>query len=145
MEHIKLNYSIFPFLSGLAALKNLEPLIYNVVDSSWNVMAYGDTQEGKWRWNWRMVWVASALHTTSEHGVSIVTTADVHTLVANSRLNWRLCRFKWTPPFHQKTKSGFCECAITFQLASNNSYTICRVSRNEQLRFWVSMNTVTIA
>jgi len=27
-------------------------------------------------------------------------------------------RFKWTRPFRRKTKYGFCECAITFQLAS---------------------------
>ena len=27
-------------------------------------------------------------------------------------------RFKWTCPFRRKTKSGFCACAITFQLAS---------------------------
>ena len=29
-------------------------------------------------------------------------------------------RFKWTRPFHRKTKSGFCACAITFQLACTN-------------------------
>ena len=55
----------------------------------WNVMAPGDAQEGKWRGNWRMQWVASTLHTTSEHGVSSITTADVHTSAAGSRLNWR--------------------------------------------------------
>jgi len=26
--------------------------------------------------DWRMQWVASTLHTTSEHGVSSITTAD---------------------------------------------------------------------
>jgi len=36
-------------------------------------------REGKWRGNWRMEWVASTLHTTSEHGVSSITTADAHT------------------------------------------------------------------
>jgi hypothetical protein len=40
-----------------------------VVESSWNVMAHGDAQEGKWRGNRRMEWVANTLHTTSEHGV----------------------------------------------------------------------------
>jgi len=30
------------------------------------------------------------------------------------------CRFKWTRPFRRKTKSGFCACAITFQLASTS-------------------------
>jgi len=33
-------------------------------------------REGKWRGNWRMEWVSSTLHTTSEHGVSSITTAD---------------------------------------------------------------------
>ena len=38
-------------------------------ESSWNVMAHGDVREGKWRGNWRIEWVASTLHTTSEHGL----------------------------------------------------------------------------
>jgi hypothetical protein len=32
-------------------------------------MAHGDAREGKWRGNWLIEWVASALYTTSEHGV----------------------------------------------------------------------------
>ena len=88
------------------------------VESSWNVMAHGDTREGKWRGNWWMEWVASTLHTTSEHGVSSITTADAHTSAAGSRLNWRPRRFKWTRPFRRKTKCGFCACAITFQTQS---------------------------
>jgi len=47
-------------------------------------------REGKWRGNGRMEWVASTLHTTSERGVSSITTADAHTSAASSRLNWRL-------------------------------------------------------
>jgi len=86
--------------------------------SSWNVMAHGDAREGKWGGKWRMEWVASTLHATSEHGVSSITTADTHTSAANSRLNWRSRRFKWTRPFRRKTKSGFCACAITFQKQS---------------------------
>ena len=39
------------------------------VESSWNVMSHGDAREGKWKGNWRMEWVDSTLHTTSEHGV----------------------------------------------------------------------------
>ena len=77
----------------------------------------------KWMGNWRMEWVASTLHTTSEHGVSSITTADAHTSAASSRLNWRPFRFKWTRPFRRKTKSGFCACAIVFQLASKSSFT----------------------
>ena len=78
-------------------------------------------REGKWRGSWRMEWVASTLHTTSEHGVSsinTITTADAHTSAASSWLNWCPRRFKWTRPFRRKTKSGFCACAITFQVAS---------------------------
>jgi len=69
--------------------------------SNWNVKSHGDWREGKWRGNWRMVWVVSTLHTTSEHGVSSITTADVHTSAASSRLNWRLRRFKRTRPFRR--------------------------------------------
>ena len=93
----------------------MEREISALVDSSWNVMAHG---EGKWRGNLRMEWVASTLHTTSEHGISSITTADAHTSAASSWLNWSPRQFKWTGPFQRKTKSGFCVCAITFQLAS---------------------------
>jgi hypothetical protein len=82
-------------------------------------MAYGDAWAGKRRGNWRMEWVASTLLATSEHGVSSITIADAHTLAASSGRNWRLRRFEWPRPFRRKTKSGFCACAITFQLASN--------------------------
>ena len=89
------------------------------LEYSWNVMAHGDARERQWRGNWRMEWVASTLHTTSELGVSSITTADAHTSAASSRLNWRPRRFKWTRPFRRKTKSGFCACAITFQTQSD--------------------------
>jgi len=65
-----------------------------------------------------MEWVASTLHTTSEPGVSSITTADENTSAASSRLKWRPRRLKWTRPFRRKTKSGFCACAITFQTRS---------------------------
>ena len=82
-----------------------------------HTVTHGRGSEGG---NWRMQWVASTLHTTSEHGVSSITTADEHTSAASNRLNWR------HPPadlnghvrFARKTKSGFCACDITFQLAS---------------------------
>ena len=66
------------------------------------------------------LWVASTLYTTSEHGVSSITTADAHTSAASIRLNWRPRGFKWTRPFRRKTKSGICACAITFQMQSTN-------------------------
>jgi hypothetical protein len=90
----------------------------SVSESSWNVVAHRNAWEEKWRGNWRMVWVASTLHTTSEHGVCSITTADARTSAASSRLNWRPRWFKWTRPFHRKKKSGFCACAITFRTQS---------------------------
>jgi hypothetical protein len=119
-------------ISTLQAICRLQPSLFclqlkysliclHTADWSWNVMAHGEAREGKWRANWRMEWVASTLYTTSEHGVSSITTVDAHTSAASSRLNWRPCRFKWTRPFRRKTKSGFCASAITFQLTSTNS------------------------
>jgi len=35
-----------------------------------------------------MEWVASTFHTSMEHGVSSITTADAQTSAASSRLNW---------------------------------------------------------
>jgi hypothetical protein len=105
----RLHVSCFSFLSDFT--------LY-FVQSSWNVMGNGDAREGKWEGNWRMEWVKSTLHTTSEHGVTSITTANAHNSAASSRLNWSPCWFKWTQPFRRKTKSGFCACAITFQTQS---------------------------
>ena len=91
-------------------------------------MAHGDAREGKWRGNWRMEWVASTLHTNSQHGVSSITTADAHTSAASSRLNWCPRRFKWTPPFRRKTKRVFCACVITFQTQSTPVTFLSRVT-----------------
>jgi hypothetical protein len=98
----------------------IEKLTVKMVESSWNVMAYGDARE-KWRGNKRMKWEASKRHMTAEHRLArTVQTpqADVHSSPASSRQNWRPSRFKWTRPFRRKTKSGFCTCAITFQTQS---------------------------
>jgi hypothetical protein len=81
-------------------------------------MAHSDAWEGKWRGNWWMEWIASTLHTTLEHGLSSITTADAHTSAASSRLNCCPRRFKWTRLFRWKTKVVFSACAITFQTQS---------------------------
>jgi hypothetical protein len=129
------------------------------LDSSWNVMAHGDAQVGKWRGNWRMECVASTLHTTTEHGVSSITTADAHTSTASSRLNWRPRRFKWTRSFRRKTKFGFCACTVTFQLASTwrrNCRQTCKsvgpepdlgVSRQNvrnKIKWWIDSQHITM-
>ena len=97
--------------------------------STWNLIAHGDAREGMWRGNWRMEWVASTLHTTSEHGASSITNADAHTWADSSRLNWHPGRFKWTRPFCWKTKSGFCPCAITFQPAPSEYWTVGKIQK----------------
>jgi hypothetical protein len=96
-------------------------------------MAHGDAREGKWRGNWRMEWVTSTLHTTSEHGVFSIITADAHTSAASSRLNWHPRRFKWTRSFRGKTKYDFCTCAIKFQTQSARAreQVILKFSRTE--------------
>ena len=107
--------SIFDIeLGGSGIFQNVRMLL----EASWNAMAHGDAREGKWRGNWRMEWVASTLQTTSELRLSSIIT----TSAASSRLNWSPRRFKWTRPFRRKTKSGFCACAITFQLASTKQH-----------------------
>ena len=88
------------------------------VEMWWHTVTHGMGSEGG---NWRMEWVASTLHTTSEHGASSITTADEHTSAASSRLNWRHHRLKWTRPFRRKTKFGFCACTITFQTQSTSA------------------------
>jgi len=40
-----------------------------------------------------MKWVASTLHTTSEHSVSSITTADAHTSAASCCRLWSRARF----------------------------------------------------
>ena len=39
-------------------------------------MAHGDAGMASEGGNWRMQWLASTLHITTEHGVSSITTAD---------------------------------------------------------------------
>ena len=79
-------------------------------------MAHGDAREEKWRGKCGMHWVASTLHTTSEYGVSSITTADVHNSTASSQLKWR-------PPVDlnvldrlaAKMKSRFCDVPSHFK------------------------------
>jgi hypothetical protein len=58
-----------------------------------------------------MQWVASTLHTTSEHGVSSITTADANT--SGCQQSTELPpppppgRFKWTRPFRAKDEIWF--------------------------------------
>jgi hypothetical protein len=81
--------AVSQFLVKEKRLNCSDRYVHLVVESSWNVMAHGDARGEKWGGNWRMEWVASTLQTTSEHGVSSITTADAHTSAASSRLNWR--------------------------------------------------------
>ena len=53
-------------------------------ETCWHTVTYGRGSEGE---TGEMEWVASTLHTTSEHGVSSITTTNAHTSAASSRLN----------------------------------------------------------
>ena len=82
----------------------------------WHTVTHGKGSEGE---KYRMQMVASTLHTTAEHAVSNITTADLHVSAASSRLNLR-------PPadlnvvvlLATKMKSVFCACAIIFETHS---------------------------
>jgi hypothetical protein len=115
--------SDFSFQTGYIGSLKFGCYYLQYVEPNWNVMAHSDARVGKWRGNWRMEWVASTLHTTSEYGVSSTTNADAHTSAASSRLNRRPRRFKRTRPLRRKTKSGFCARAITFQTQSTCIWT----------------------
>ena len=56
-----------------------------------------------------MQWVASTLHTTSEHGVSSITTADAAHLGCQqtTELTSPPGRFKWTGPFRAEDEIWF--------------------------------------
>ena len=69
----------------------------------WHTVTQGWGSEG----DWRMEWVASTLHTISEHGVSNITTADAHTSAASSRLHRRPCRFKMDSSVSPKDEISF--------------------------------------
>jgi hypothetical protein len=106
-------------------------------------MAHGDAPEGKWRGIFGMEWVASTLYTTSELGISSITTA-----MRTPRLlvvDWTdVPTFKCTSPFRRKTKSGFCACSITFRTHSSTYcyaslsfiYLHCRKSKAIPLQAW---------
>jgi len=120
-----LELTVWPYTWGSRQIVNSGCwyVCIKLLEYSWNMMAYGDAREVKWRGNWWMEWVASILHTTSEHGVSNITTADAQTSAASSRR-----RFKWTRHFRRKTKSGVCACAITFQTQSTiRCLPLCRI------------------
>jgi len=55
-----------------------------------------------------MEWVAITLHTTSEHGVSSITTSDgAHLACQQSTELTPTGRFKWTRPFRTKDEIWF--------------------------------------
>jgi len=90
-------------------------------------MAHGDAREGNWRGNWRIHWVASTLHTTSEHGVSSITTAVAHTSAASSRLCDAPADLNGLVRFAERRNLVSAR-VITFQTQSNARYTMFRGS-----------------
>jgi len=72
----------------------------------WHTLTHGRGSEGG---NWRMECVTNTLHTTSEHGVSSVTTADPRTprLPVVDWTDTPAGRFKWARPFRAKDEIWF--------------------------------------
>ena len=97
-------------------------------------MAHEDAREGKWRENWRMQWVASTLHTTSEHGVSSITTADAHTSAVPA-VDWTDApagRFKWTRPFRPKDEIWFLRmCRHVSNAVYINGWILCESANSD--------------
>jgi len=92
--------------------------ISRVLEQKRNLMAHGNARVEKWRGKRRMEGVASTVVHCIRHSLSSITTADLHTLAATSRLNWHPRRYKRTRPFRWKTKSSFCVCAFRFRFCS---------------------------
>ena len=83
--------------------------------------------------------VASTLHTTSEHGVSSITTADAHTSAAQQSTELKPHppggRFKWTGPFRAKDEIWFLRmCHSRFKLGPLlNKYNNIDITRNQSI------------
>jgi len=79
-----------------------------------------------------MEWVSSTLHTTSEHGVSSITTADAHTprlpVVDRNDAPPTDADLNGTVLFAERGKSGFCACAIIFQKQYTNTLQMRKTS-----------------
>ena len=91
-----------------------KPHVRDDPNPSWNMMAHGDTREVKW-------WGKLANGVGSQYSSHYLGTWCIqHYYRWCAHIGWTDAprRFKWTRPFRRKTKSGFCACAITFQLAS---------------------------
>ena len=95
--------SILTLTFGTTWTAELSAALYpqgnTVVESSWNVMAH----DGKWRGNWRMVWVARTLHATSEYGVSSIR-ARLKRDGTRAETRFGLSD-KWTSPFKSAGES----------------------------------------
>jgi len=93
-----------------------------MVDSTWNVMAHGDAREAKWRGK-----LANAVGSQySSHYLG--TWCIQHYYRWCAHLGWPAVDWTDAPAdlnglvrFARKTKSGFCACAVTFQLASKRN------------------------
>ena len=93
------------------------------LDSSWHVMPHGDARgEGAGTEGETGEWSGYTVPFTLPRNMVYPALLPLmpHTSAASSRLNWCPRQFKCTRPFRRKTKSGFCACAITFQLPSTS-------------------------
>ena len=94
-------------------------------DSSWNVTAHRDAREGEVKGK-----LANGVGSQyPSHYLGTWCIQHYYRWCRTPRLpvvDWidaPTGRFKCTRPFRRKTKTGFCACAITFQLASTTLHT----------------------
>ena len=81
-----------------------------------------------------MQWVASTLHTTTEHAVSIITTADAAQLGCQQSTELTLPpgRFKWTRPLCAKDEVWFLRMCLHISNA-----VICCTRSGLEVSVWV--------
>jgi hypothetical protein len=97
---------------------------YSPVEMWWHTVTHRRGSEGG---NWRMEWVASTLHTTSEHVYPALLP-----LMRTPRLpavDWTDAPllYKRTRPFRRRKKSVFCVCAITLHTQSTTTLDVLTV------------------
>ena len=104
-------------------------------------MAHGDAREGKWRGNgeWSGYPVLFTLPRNMVYPALLSLTRTPRLPV----VDWTEAprRIKWTRPLRRKTKSSFCACAITFQLASTNKL-LLSTKREQQLHVQAIIHTI---
>ena len=121
-EYSSITWNVCTNLRGYTASDTGRRVMF-VLDSSWNVMANGDAREGKWRGklangvgsqyssHYLGTWCIQHYYCWCAHLDCQQSTELTSPAVLNGLVR-----------FARKTKSGFCTCAIIFELASTTYF-----------------------